>query len=153
MRPRAGASMASATGRALQRHRLDSVVDQCVTVSCQMFWCDSSASILWSQAYPAQQCEMQWIMAIHTRSGLLMAAPLRRAAPTCGCTWEFKGLWQDVWGGFFVCTPCTGHGMRASRCSPCGEQSSADIDSAAGSNVQGWSEMQLGLPGASSWRQ
>ena len=38
------------------------------------------------------------------RLGIFMAAPLRRAAPICGCMWESKGVWEDVMGGF-LCAP------------------------------------------------
>ena len=89
--------MCSATGRASHRHWLDE--DQCVAVSCRVFRCDSSDSVH-GVRLAAHQCYVQEVTVIHTRSGIFMAALLERAAPICGCMWEFKGLWEDVMGGF-----------------------------------------------------
>ena len=100
--------MASATGRALHRYRLDSIEDQCVTVSCQVFRCVPTS--LWSQA-----CSTPVLGAADHGDphniGHIHGCSSQKGSPHMRMHVGIQRIVGRCHGGVFVCAPCIQHGM------------------------------------------
>ena len=128
--------MASATGRALHRYRLDSIEDQCVTVSCLVFRCDYSDLLLESGLqHTSARCSGSWPSTHYqANSWLLLSEGQPPYADACGNPKDCGKISGGGGGGFCLRPLHTIWHERAGNLLAC---SSMNIDIAEGYNVPG----------------